>query len=159
MYETRPTNTCVLACTRGHDTSIRHLQTYVQDLLHSIFQHQMYGTRYHDYQLIWRKLKDSNRVPQSKSFFYRIMQIWNDLSADVNLYPRLALSHRKPLLNKGALQHLIGAQAPISPHIFISRHLSHLRCCQSQTITDRMIITHGYILSVNPCIHLRTQNT
>ena len=67
-------------------------------------------------------------TPESKS----------ELMSFLNLYPRLALSHRKPLLYKSALQHLIGAQAPISPQIFISRHLPDLRCCQSQTTTEHM---------------------
>ena len=61
----------------------KHFHTYDQDLLPSIFQRQMYGTRHHEYQLVWRKPKDGIRGPQSNSFYYRIMQTWNDLPAKV----------------------------------------------------------------------------
>ena len=61
----------------------KHFHAYDQDLLPSIFQRQMYGTRHHEYQLVWRKPKDGSRGPQSNSFYYRIMQTWNELPANV----------------------------------------------------------------------------
>ena len=61
----------------------KHFHTYDQDLLPDIFRRQIYGTRNHDYQLVWRKPKDGIRGPQANSFYYRIMQTWNDLPANV----------------------------------------------------------------------------
>ena len=61
----------------------KHFHTYDQDLLPNIFRRQIYGTRNHDYKLVWRKPKDGIRGPQANSFYYRIMQTWNDLPANV----------------------------------------------------------------------------
>ena len=60
-----------------------HFHVYDQDLIPDIFQRQTYGTRKHEYQLVWRKPKDGVRGVQSNSFYYRVMEVWNDLPAKV----------------------------------------------------------------------------
>ena len=61
----------------------KHFHTYDQDLIPDNFKRQIYGIRQHDYQLVWRKPKDGIRGPQTNSFYFRIMQMWNNLPADV----------------------------------------------------------------------------
>ena len=74
--------TLVYRRARGNMMEVfKHFHTYDQDLLPDIFQRQSYGTRKHDYQLVWRKAKDGVRGIQANSFYYRIIKMWNDLPA------------------------------------------------------------------------------
>ena len=61
----------------------KHFHVYDQDLIPEIFLRQTFGTRKHDYQLVWRKPKDGVRGVQSKSFYYRVMEVWNGLPVKV----------------------------------------------------------------------------
>ena len=67
----------------------KHFHAYDQDLIPDIFQRQSYGIRKHGYQLVWRNPKDGVRGPQTNSFYYRILEVWNDLPAAVVSAPTI----------------------------------------------------------------------
>eukprot|EP00111_Clytia_hemisphaerica_P014167 TCONS_00041732-protein len=63
----------------------KHFNVYDRSSLHKTFQHQMRVTRNHEHelQLVERIPKDGVRGAQFNSFYYRTINPWNNLPADV----------------------------------------------------------------------------
>ena len=61
----------------------KHFHTYDKSTLSSTFKHQTRTSRKHNFQLVWKSPKDGVRGVQTNSFYYRTMQTWNNLPAEV----------------------------------------------------------------------------
>ena len=61
----------------------KHFHSYDQSLIPDVFKRQTYGIRNNGWQLVWRCPKDGVRGIQANSFYYRIIETWNGLPAEV----------------------------------------------------------------------------
>ena len=57
----------------------KHFHTYDKEIISTSFQPRERTTRKHDFQILNRKPKDGIRGIQTNSFYYRSLNIWNDL--------------------------------------------------------------------------------